>query len=182
MPTPSRPTGPHLIGWKEYLDLPGLGLTRFKIKVDTGARTSALHVTSLEVGPKRPDGTAEVSFEIPLNRAGGRTVRASATMLRQIKVTDSGGSSSVRPVIRTEMVLGPVRKQILITLTDRTDRMFRMLLGRKALEGDFVVDVAKRYLTGGGPAPATHPGTPSPGDTAKGDDSVPKDPAPGGTS
>ena len=152
MPTSTRPSDPHLIGWKEYLDLPALGLDRFKIKVDTGARTSALHVTSLEVGPERPDGTAEVAFEVPLDRGGERTVRATATMLRQVTVTDSGGSSSVRPVFRTEMVLGPVRKQILITLTDRTDRMFRMLLGRKALEGDFVVDVAQKYLTGRGPS------------------------------
>ena len=176
------PAGPVLIGWKEYLDLPELGLSRFKIKVDTGARTSALHVTSMEVGPEQPDGTAEVSFEIPLDRGGERTVRASATVLRQVKVTDSGGTSSVRPVIRTEMVLGPVRKPILITLTDRTDRMFRMLLGRKALEGDFVVDVAKRYLTGGGPqTTAAHPGTPSTGESPRGD-TAKRSTAPGGTS
>jgi hypothetical protein len=61
-------------------------------------------------------------------------------------VVDSGGHPEVRPVIATELVLGPVRKTILVTLTDRSGMLFRMILGRKALEGDFRVDVSARYL------------------------------------
>lgn len=152
---PSEGSGnPVLIGWKEFLDLPELGLTGFKAKVDTGARTSALHVSNLVIGTRHPDGTADLAFDIPLRRGPSHVVHATATMLREVKVTDSGGTSEVRPVIRTEMVLGAVRKPILITLTDRTGRLFRMLIGRKALEGDFVIDVAQKYLTGGDPAPA----------------------------
>jgi hypothetical protein len=63
-----------------------------------------------------------------------------------MRVVDSGGHPEVRPVIETEMVLGPVRKKILLTLTNRSGMLFRMILGRKALEGDFRVDVAGKYL------------------------------------
>lgn len=145
---PTSPDRPVLIGWKEYLDLPELGLRDFKVKVDTGARTSALHVSSLEIGSVATDGSADISFEIPLARRDERTVRVTTRMLRQVKVTDSGGTSTVRPVIETEMRLGPVTKRILVTLTDRRGRLFRMLLGRKALEDDFVIDVSRKYETG----------------------------------
>lgn len=139
---------PVVIGWKEYLDLPELGVFGLKAKVDTGARTSALHVTDLRVLDPREDGSAEIEFSVPLHRADpAAAVRARARMLRSVKVTDSGGTSEVRPVIETELVLGAVRKPILLTLTDRTGMLFRMLVGRKALEGDFLVDVAARYLT-----------------------------------
>jgi hypothetical protein len=67
-------------------------------------------------------------------------------MLRRVTVADSGGHHEIRPLISTELVLGPVRKQIFLTLTDRSGMLFRMILGRKALEGDFVVDVAQKYL------------------------------------
>ena len=146
-PSPRKP--PVVIGWKEYLDLPELGITGLKAKVDTGARTSALHVAGLRVVERRGDGSAEIGFEVPLDRGRpGRTVAARARMLREVRVTDSGGSSEVRPVIETELVLGTVRKRILLTLTDRTGMLFRMLLGRKALEGDFLIDAAARYATG----------------------------------
>lgn len=139
---------PVVIGWKEYLDLPELGVFGLKAKVDTGARTSALHVADLTVVEPREDGSADVEFAVPLDRRDpGRTVTARARMLRSVKVTDSGGGAEVRPVIETELVLGPVRKRILLTLTDRTGMLFRMLLGRKALQDDFLVDVAARYLT-----------------------------------
>jgi hypothetical protein len=135
------------IGWKEYLDLPELGIRRLKAKVDTGARTSALHVAWLEVAGEEPDGTAEVRFAVaPDRRHPGPLVEARARLLRLIRVTDSGGHPEVRPLIETELALGPVRKRILLTLTDRTGMLFRMILGRKALEGDFAVDVSRKYL------------------------------------
>lgn len=144
---PEGGRGPVPIGWKEYLDLPDLGLWRLKTKIDTGARTSALHVGWLEVAAERPDGSAEVAFAVSPDRHDpSRQVEARARMVRRLKVVDSGGHPEVRPLIETTLVLGPVEKRILLTLTDRTGMLFRMILGRKALEGDFRVDVSGKYL------------------------------------
>ncbi len=135
-----------LVGWKEYLDLPELGILRLKAKVDTGARTSTLHVDRIEVLDVFPDGSEWVEISLrPDRRCPERQVTARAKVLRRMRVTDSGGHREVRPVIETEMVLGPVRKRILLTLADRSGMLFRMILGRKALEGDFHVDVASKY-------------------------------------
>ena len=134
------------VGWKEYLDLPELGIFRLKAKVDTGARTSTLHVEALSLLAELADGSQLVELTLaPDRRRPEWRVQARARVLRSIRVMDSGGHPEVRPVIETEMVLGPVRKRILVTLTDRTDMLFRMILGRKALEGDFRVDVAAKY-------------------------------------
>lgn len=136
-----------LIGWKEYLDLPELGVFRLKAKVDTGARTSTLHVDSIVVLEAQPDGSEVVELVLsPDRRQPERQVTARARVLRRIRVIDSGGHPEVRPVIETEVVLGPVRKRIPITLTNRSGMLFRMILGRKALEGDFAVDVSLKYL------------------------------------
>jgi hypothetical protein len=135
------------IGWKEYLDLPALGVFRMKAKMDTGARTSTLHVDSLRVLEILPDGSERVEIDLhPDRRRPDWRVRTEARVVRRMRVVDSGGHPEVRPVIATELVLGPVRKTILVTLTDRSGMLFRMILGRKALEGDFRVDVAAKYL------------------------------------
>jgi len=135
------------VGWKEYLDLPELGIFRLKAKVDTGARTSTLHVDTLDVLEVVPDGSEIVEITVsPDRRRPGWRVQARARVVKRMRVVDSGGHPEVRPVIETEMVLGPVRKTILVTLTDRSGMLFRMILGRKALEGDFSVDVASKYL------------------------------------
>jgi len=138
---------PRTIGWKEYLDLPELGIFRLKAKVDTGARTSTLHVDAIEVLEVLADGTELVELTIsPDRRRPGVQVRTQARVLRRTRVVDSGGHPEVRPVVETEIVLGPVRKRVLVTLTDRSGMLFRMILGRKALEGDFRVDVSGKYL------------------------------------
>jgi hypothetical protein len=134
------------IGWKEYLDLPELGIFRLKAKIDTGARTSALHVDSLAVVETLPDGTAVAEIEIGTDRRGSGRIIARVNVLGRLRVTDSGGHPEVRPLVETELVLGPVRKRIRVTLSNRSGMLFRMILGRKALEGDFVVDTARKYL------------------------------------
>ncbi|HEV7786188.1 MAG TPA: RimK/LysX family protein [Thermoanaerobaculia bacterium] len=144
---PESGPSPVLVGWKEYLDLPELGVRRLKAKLDTGARTSALHVDAMEVSAELPDGSATVTFSAALDRRRPeRRIEAQARMLRRIRVIDSGGHPEIRPLISTELVLGPVRKRILLTLTDRSGMLFHMILGRKALEGDFVVDPARMFL------------------------------------
>jgi hypothetical protein len=147
MPPSSQPPPLLRIGWKEYLDLPELGLHRVKGKIDTGARTSTLHVHSLQYVQSLPDGTqtAEVQL-VPDRRDPARLVTARVRILRHLRVTDSGGHRELRPLVETELVLGPVRKRIFLTLTDRSGMLFRMILGRKAVEGDFYVDAAAKYL------------------------------------
>lgn len=137
------------IGWKEYLDLPEMGIFRLKAKVDTGARTSALHVDSLIVVETLPDGTEIAELELGIDRRRPeRRVTARVALLGRVRVKDSGGHPELRPYIETEIVLGPVRKRIRLTLTDRSGMLFRMILARKALEGDFVVDTSRKYLLG----------------------------------
>jgi hypothetical protein len=135
------------VGWKEYLDLPELGILRLKAKVDTGARTSTLHIDSLKVLEVLPDGTERAEIIVsPDRRRPEWHVRSEVRILKRMRVVDSGGHPELRPVIETEIVLGPVRKSILVTLTDRSGMLFRMILGRKTLEGDFRVDVTGKYL------------------------------------
>ncbi len=156
MPDPSGPPGhpPHpagpplpLLGWKEYLDLPELGLRRLKAKIDTGARTSTLHIQQITYHEIRPDGGARAEITLsPRRRAPEKLLVAQVAILRHIRVVDSGGHPEVRPLIETEMVLGGLRKRIYLTLTDRSTMLFRMILGRKAIAGDFRVDPAAKYL------------------------------------
>jgi hypothetical protein len=140
-------SGPVRIGWKEYLDLPELGIFRLKAKADTGARTSALHVDSLAVVETLPDGTEIAEIELGTDRhRPERRVTARVALLGRLQVKDSGGHPELRPWIETGIVLGPVRKRIRLTLTNRSGMLFRMILARKALEGDFVVDTSHKYL------------------------------------
>lgn len=144
---PAQPAPPLVIGWKERVALPQLGIPSLKAKIDTGARTSALHVAALRILAEGSGGEAELELTLaPDRRRPDRLVRARAHQIARIRVTDSGGHRELRPVIETEMVLGPVRRSIRLTLTDRSTMLFRMILGRKAIEGRFLVDVAKKFL------------------------------------
>lgn len=144
-----------MIGWKEYLALPELGVSSLKAKIDTGARTSALHVAAIRSIGAEEDGEADLEVTlVPDRRRPGTLVRARVRQLARIRVTDSGGRSELRPLIETLVVLGPVSKRIRLTLADRSTMLFRMILGRKALEGDFLVDVSKKYLQ---PRPPVQP-------------------------
>jgi|HubBroStandDraft_3_1064219.scaffolds.fasta_scaffold08139_2 hypothetical protein len=146
-PVEREPNGEILIGWKEYLDLPDLGIHRLKAKIDTGARTSTLHVDAVTVVERLASGgeVAELSLgPDPVDPARRLTTRA--VILDRVSVTDSGGHPEERPRIETTLMLGPVRKPILLTLTDRSEMLFRMILGRTALAGDFRVDVARKYV------------------------------------
>jgi hypothetical protein len=154
LPSPERRARSVVVGWKEYLDLPGLGIYRLKAKMDTGARTSSLHVSSLRVFENGEAGGPEIEITVAFDRRHpGRATIARAPLLGRVQVTDSGGHPEIRPVIATDLVMGPVRKRILLTLTDRTGMLFRMIVGRKALEGDFLVDVSRRYALGRRPQP-----------------------------
>jgi hypothetical protein len=135
------------IGWREWVSLPELGIRRIKAKIDTGARTSALHAFSVEVMEKLP-GKTTVCFMIrPYSRhAFQKMITCTAELIDVREVTDSGGHRERRCVIRTPIVIGKHRWPIEITLTSRDTMRFKMLLGRTALKQHFIVDPSRSYL------------------------------------
>ena len=133
----------HVVGWREWLSLPELGVDQIKAKIDTGARTSAIHAVMI----KRP-APGRVRFAIEPDQRSSRKVWIETDVVDERWVSDSGGHREFRPVIRTEAVLGSHRWPIEITLTARHNMRFRMLLGRVALNTRFAVDPARSYLLG----------------------------------
>src|SRR5262249_9745825 len=143
---PSR-TGPVLIGWREYVAFPEWNIRRLKVKVDTGARTSALDVTSYELRPADGPGPPLAVLRLALDRKHPAKLKViECPVLKMVAVRNSGGLREQRPVVETALRLGPVLKRVRLTITNRAGMRFRMILGRKALEHDFLVDVSKQYL------------------------------------
>jgi hypothetical protein len=135
------------VGWKEFVDFPEWGVHRLKAKIDTGARTSALDAAGYEIR-ETPAGPV-VELRLPLSkRHPDRVVVVRAPVVRTVVVSNPGGTREQRPVIETTLRLGPVSKRIQLTVTNRAGMLFRFIVGRKALEGDFVVDVSRKYLCG----------------------------------
>jgi len=145
MKRPVRTSTPLVIGWKEFLDIPEWGIRRLKVKVDTGARTSAIHVEEYEFY-ENPEGGKMVRLRLsPRREEPDRHVVVHTPLVRMALVTNSGGYKENRPVVEALIRLGSITKRVQFTATNRGSMLFRMLLGRKALEGDFLVDVSQAY-------------------------------------
>ncbi len=139
------------VGWQEWISLPELGQDSLRVKVDTGARTSSLHAWSIVPAGKTEDGSPARKISIKLGE-GSADAGASRSLVvpvrRYATVTLSSGRKERRPVILTRIQIGPVEKIIEVNVTNREAMRFRMILGRSALEGDFVVDVTEEFLLG----------------------------------
>lgn len=133
------------IGWREYVSIPGLKIKKIKVKVDTGARTSALHVTDLKISKEGRKQIAE--FFIHPNQDSSLPKFKNKVPVHCFKVVkSSNGESSKRPVVLANVKFGKMEKEIEITLVNRDLMGFRMLLGRAAMRSDFVVDPGKSFL------------------------------------
>ena len=134
-----------VIGWREMVALPNLGISQIKAKIDTGARSSALHAFHLEKFQR--DDQEMIRFQVhPYQRDSKHTVTAEAELLEYREVRNSGGKVQLRPVILTNVELDDVQWQIELTLTNRDVMGFRMLLGRQAVRKRFLVNPGKSFL------------------------------------
>lgn len=139
------------IGWREWLALPDLHIGAVKAKVDTGARSSALHAFDIE--PFELDGRPMVRFSVhPWQHNISQTVVAEAELIGERLVRNSGGLETLRPVIVTSARLFGECWPIEVTLIGRDAMGFRLLLGREAVRRRFLVDPARSFLAGKRPA------------------------------
>ncbi len=143
-PTRCEPT---LVGWREWLAFPEWGIPAVKVKIDTGARTSALHVDDLDVVERAGHRVATFTVH-PWQRSERDGVEVTVPLVDERSVTSSSGETSTRPVVMAVIELDGEPHEIELTLTRRDDMGFRMLLGRKAMEGRYLVDPSHSYLTG----------------------------------
>ncbi len=126
-----------MIGWKERVYLPDLGLGPIEAKIDTGARSAALHADDIAIRGRR------VRFSVPIN---GRRHWQDAALAGQRRVKSSSGHTEIRAVIETRVTLGNHAFTIEVTLTDRRDMGVPMLLGRSSVRGLFLVNPGKSFI------------------------------------
>jgi hypothetical protein len=140
----SEPT-PLVLGWKERIDFPDWGLRRVRVKIDTGARTSALGAVYYELRDL-PDQGRVADVVLALDRKNPeRRVTVRVPVLATVVVTNSSGQREQRPLVEARVRLGPLTKTIRLTVTNRCQMRFPVILGRQALAGDCVVDVSRKY-------------------------------------
>lgn len=136
-----------IIGWREWVRLPDLGVKSIKVKVDTGARSSSLHAYDLNEFERA--GEKWIRFKIhPVQRMTNEVIQTEAKILEFRSVRSSSGKAAIRPVIVTNIELLGVLWPVELTLANRDEMGFRMLLGREAFRQRFYVDAGKSYYGG----------------------------------
>jgi hypothetical protein len=136
-----------MIGWREWVSFPELSIINIKAKIDTGARTSALHAFALH--PFQQGNQNKIRFDIhPLQHDNNHVITCVADIIDKRLVTDSGGHKEERYVIQTPIAFATGQTWLIeITLTERENMLFRMLLGRSALRRRFIVNPARSFMT-----------------------------------
>lgn len=135
-----------VVGWREWLALPELGIAKIKAKVDTGARTSALHAFAIR--PFKEGNKERVAFDMhPIQHDTSTVLTCQADVIDLRWVSDSGGHKELRYVILTPLQVGDMIWPIEVTLTERDTMLFRMLLGRSAIRKRFLVNPARSFIT-----------------------------------
>ena len=136
-----------VIGWREWISLPDLGIKTIKVKVDTGARSSSLHAIKQCIFER--DGEKWVRFHVnPVQQKADNKIKAEAKVLEFRSVRSSSGVADMRPVIITHIQLLGLVWPIELTLSNRDEMGFRMLLGRQAFRHKFYVDAGRSYYGG----------------------------------
>lgn len=135
-----------VVGWREWIALPDLRISLIKTKIDTGARTSALHAFDIE--PYKKNNKLRVRFKVHPRQRDNKTVAScEAEVWDQRWVRDSSGRRELRYVIITTLKVNGASWPIEISLTNRDEMGFRMLLGRTAINHHFIVDPSHSFLT-----------------------------------
>jgi len=131
-----------VIGWREYVDFPEWGIRGIRAKVDTGARTSSLHVEDIRLLEKNM-----IRFYVVVSRKNLiRRKKVVTERLKRGKVKSSTGDRTHRWYVKTTIKIGQFKREIVINLSGREDMNFRMLLGRTAIEDAFLVDTDRSFL------------------------------------
>ncbi len=135
---------PLVIGWTEYVEIPEWGVKQLRAKVDTGARSSALHVENIQELPR-----GRVRFDIVLHREkSDRRVHVETRIARRGWVRSSTGHRTQRIFVATTLRIGPIEREVEMSLVDRERMIHRMLLGRTALAGGILINPAQRMRLG----------------------------------
>ncbi|MGP1271848.1 MAG: ATP-dependent zinc protease family protein [Phycisphaerales bacterium] len=143
----SSETQPYIAGWHEVVGFPEWGVHAVRAKLDTGAKTSAVHAENIAVMPAGPAGEERVRFDLVLHNRPPHTTRpVEAAVVRRTAVKSSNGQLDTRFVVETTLSIGPISFPAEFTLVSRQDMRFRVLLGRRALAHGIVVDSAREYL------------------------------------
>lgn len=147
-PIPTK--APIAIGWREYVDLPDLGLEHIPAKIDTGARTSALHVDSLKPYDT-DDGAQMVRLSFRIRHNPGETpenVQVEMPVAGIRNVMSSNGTYEKRWVIRTHLALGGISRAVNFTLTNRGSMRYPVLVGRSAMRSRYEIHPGKSFIHG----------------------------------
>ena len=136
-----------VIGWREWVSLPELGVEKMRAKIDTGAATSAIHVSHFRMLKTKKKGSAKVEFRVhPVQHRSHPAIIARAALVEHRHVRSSVGHLTERPVIKTILKMGESSWPIELTLVNRDIMSFRMLIGREAIKGRYLVNPGRSHL------------------------------------